>query len=106
MPTPRLILTIAMLAAAVVVAHAEEPAKTDPKTGKKCVALWGMDPADNAGKQRLIFRNICGSPFQVQIMGIGKMREGRVEPGTPEKPSKLSIECKLEERCDTAKWQY
>jgi hypothetical protein len=84
MPTHKQTLAIVFLAAAAVLAHAEEAAKKDPKTGKNCVTLASSDPTDNRGLVRMNFRNICASPFQ-----IGKVASSRVRPKS--RPRPLSI---------------
>jgi hypothetical protein len=99
------ILAIALLAATAVLAHAGEAAKKDPKTGKSCVTFMSSE-GTNTGMVRLNYRNICPSAFQISIQSSEARREGAIEAGSPEKPSKTYITCKSDERCEVAKWGY
>jgi hypothetical protein len=85
--------------------HAEEAAKTEPKTGKNCVTFISSEWT-NTGMLRMNFRNICASPFQIRIPVGESTREKAIEPGSPEKPSKAYINCKSDDRCEVAKWGY
>jgi hypothetical protein len=106
MPTHRQFIAIALLAAAAVVAHAEDASKKDPKTGKNCVTFLSFEAPDDRGRVKVNFRNTCASSFQIQMQVDGKVRENRIEAGSPEKPSRAFITCKSDERCEAAKWDY
>ena len=99
---------IAILAALALTAglvHAEDTAKTDPKTGKACVTYMSSE-STQAGLVQVNFRNTCDSPFRIQIMGAQRTRAGSIESGTPGSPAKGQVICRPDDRCETAKWQY
>lgn len=99
------IVAIAMLGSIATLAHGAEAAKKDPKTGKNCVTLLSSE-STIPGLLRVNFRNTCDSPFQVQILASTRTRETSISAGTPESPSKAYVTCKLEDSCESAKWQY
>lgn len=98
------ILAIGLLAAVAATAHTQE-AKKDPKTGKSCV-IFVSSEVTNAGRQLMHFRNVCTSPFQIRIQLDGKVREKAIEPGSPEKPSRATVTCTVDDGCSTARWRY
>lgn len=101
----RQLLAIGLLAAAAtLVQGAEEAGKTDPESGKQCVAYFSSEQTD-LGRVRMHFRNICDSPFQIQIMSE-KVRKGTIEAGTSKKPGKGHVTCRSDDECETAKWTY
>ncbi len=105
MPNKRQALATILLATAAVLAHAQEDAKKEPKTGTNYVPfLSSAMPA--RGQVRMIFRNICASAFQIRVEARGNIRESGIEAGSPEKPSRAFVLCKTDERCEVAKWQY
>jgi hypothetical protein len=99
------IFATAVLAATVVLAHAGEAEKKEPKSGKDCVSFVSAQLTDT-GKTRMNYRNICSSPFQIRIQAGETLREKSIEPGSPEKPSKASVTCMPDDRCEAAKWRY
>jgi hypothetical protein len=106
----RKLLAIGLLAAMGTLVHAEEAdqagmaGKTDPESGKSCVAFFSSESID-LGRVRMHFRNICDSPFQIQIM-TEKLRKGTIEAGTTRKPGKGYVTCRADDQCETAKWTY
>jgi hypothetical protein len=98
-------LAIVLLAATAAIAQAQEAAKTEPKTGKSCVAFMSYETTA-IGQVRMNFRNICATPFQIRVEATGKTREKGIEPGSPDKPSKAFVTCKQDDRCEAAKWQF
>lgn len=90
---------------AYVPAHAAQPGQKEPTTGKSCVSFFSADTTE-PGRQRLYFRNICASSFQIRIEAGTKVREGTIEAGSPAKPAKAHVTCNADERCDSAKWRY
>jgi len=99
------LIAIALLGAATTVVHAEEATRKDPKTGKSCVTMFSSEQTDT-GLTRVNFRNTCDSPFRVEIDATERTRSGSIDAGTPEKPSKASVTCKADERCEAAKWTF
>jgi hypothetical protein len=99
------LIAIAVLGAATTVVHAGDAARKDPKTGKNCVTMFSSEPT-STGLTRINFRNTCDSPFRVEIDAVARTRSGSIEAGTPEKPSKASVTCKADERCEAAKWTF
>ena len=102
----KMLTAAALLGAATTAVHADEAtARKDPKTGKSCVTMFSSEPT-NTGLTRINFRNTCDSAFRVEIDAAERTRSGSIEAGTPEKPSKASVTCKAEERCEAAKWTF
>jgi hypothetical protein len=99
------ILAIALLAATTALAHADDTGKKDPKTGKACVAFMSSELSQQ-GLVRMNFRNICDSPFTIQIQATGATRQKAIEAGTPEKPAKAYVSCRPGDNCESSKWQY
>jgi len=97
-------LAIALLATTSLV-RAEDTGKKDPQTGKDCVTYFSSE-AGTAGVVHMNFRNICGSPFQIRVMGSEHTREGTIGPGSPASPSRGYVACSPEDRCEASKWQY
>jgi hypothetical protein len=95
---------IALLGAATTLVHADE-ARKDPKTGKSCVTMFSSE-LTSTGLTRVNFRNTCDSPFRVEIDTVERTRSGSIEAGTPDKPSKASVTCKAEDRCEASKWKF
>jgi hypothetical protein len=89
---------------AIAPAHAGEAAK-EPKTGKSCVSFISSE-LTNVGKVKMNYRNICANPFQIRISSGENTREGTIEAGSPDKPSRAFITCNSDERCEVAKWKY
>ncbi len=100
------IIAMALLGATTTFAHAQDAA-TDPQSGKKCVTFMASELTPT-GQMRMQFRNICASPFQVQVqVPVGsRTRTTNIEAGTADKPSKAYVNCKPDERCEAAKWSY
>ena len=99
------IIAMALLATAATLAHASEAAKKDPVTGKNCVIFMSSE-GTNTGMVRMNYRNTCGSPFQIRVQSRERTREGAIEAGSPDKPSRAQITCKSDEGCEVAKWRY
>jgi hypothetical protein len=101
----RQIFATVALAAAAALAHAEEAAKKEPKSGKDCVTFMSSE-LTSTGKTRMNYRNICTSPFQIRLQTGDILREKAIEPGSPEKPAKAFVTCMPDDRCEIAKWRY
>jgi hypothetical protein len=101
----RQLVCIALLAAAAGLAWGEEAAKTDPESGKSCVSFLAAERTQT-GLVLMHYRNICGSPFQIQIKTEKVTRKGTIKAGTPKKPSKTAITCKSADECDRSEWTY
>lgn len=98
-------IAIALLAAVTALAQAQDAAKKDPKSGKSCVTYMSSE-LTATGQTKVNFRNVCASAFEIQLQAGDKVRKKGIEAGSPEKPAKISITCKPEERCETAKWEF
>jgi hypothetical protein len=105
MRNPIQTLAIGLLAAAASLAHAGEAAKTEPKTGKNCVTFMSTE-LTATGLVRMNYRNICASPFEIQIQAGENVRKKGIEAGSPEKPTRGYVTCKSDDRCEVAKWDY
>jgi hypothetical protein len=101
----RLILASALLACVATLSHAADTARKEPKTGKNCVIYFSSEQT-TTGLLRMNFRNICDTPFKIEIMADQHTRQNSIEPGTPDKPTLGYVTCRQDDRCETAKWQY
>ncbi len=101
----RQLITVALWAVTAGLAQGADTGKTDPESGKRCVSLLSAERVDG-GLMRMNYRNICDSPFQIEIMARNVKRTGSIKAGTPKKPSTGYILCKSADECDVASWKY
>jgi hypothetical protein len=105
----RQLIAIALLATLGSLALAKEAGKeagkTDPESGKSCVTFLAAERTTN-GLVKMYYRNICATPFEIQIMTEDATRTGTIKAGTPKKPAKTSIICKSADECDRSDWKY
>lgn len=97
-------LMVAAAGLACAPVHAAEAAK-DPKTGKNCVTFMSSE-LDHIGQTRMNYRNVCASSFEIRILARDNVRRKTIEAGSAEKPSKIYITCKPDDRCEAVKWEY
>ena len=99
------IIAIALLAAAASV-QAQDAQQKEPTTGKNCVAFMSSEYTAT-GQMQLNYTNICDKSFQITVHGTQDVTKTKaIEAGTVKKPTKASITCKPEYRCEGGKWQY
>jgi hypothetical protein len=97
-----LVTAAAVLAQAT--AHAADAAK-DPKSGKACVTFMSSEYT-TTGRVQMNYRNTCATAFEIKLQTGDSVKKKGIEAGTPEKPSKATLLCKSEDRCEVAKWVY
>ncbi len=95
------------LALATPAAFAEQTFK-HPQTGHDCVTSKGYERSSTGKHYHFQFENICGRAFSLRIKpGDGSdVRGTGIGPGSPGAPSKSSITCAVNDRCESGKWYY
>jgi hypothetical protein len=98
------IAAITLLGVATGLAQAQDAPMTDPASGKSCVSFFSSEQAD-LGLVVMHYRNICNSSFEIRISGA-KTRRGTIKAGAPDKPSKGTVTCRADDKCETADWKF
>ncbi len=102
----RKIIAIGLLGALTALAHGQDAAKKDPKTGKNCVSYVSSELSENGVRLRLNFRNTCATAFEIRIPVGAKTRKKTIEAAEVDKPTKAYVTCLPNEGCESAKWVY
>jgi hypothetical protein len=96
---------ITVAAVAVQAPAISGEAAKDPKSGKACV-LFMSSEYTATGRVQMNYRNTCATAFEIKLQAGGNVRKKSIEAGSTEKPSKATILCSSEERCEVAKWVF